>query len=246
MNKVLVIEDSRAMQRTLQRLFEADSLEVEIASDGAAGLGLFRKQPPSVVVLDLKLPGVSGKDLCRTFKAQMPSVPIVVLSADADVEDKVLLLELGADDYVTKPFSPKELLARVRRAMRRNGQKAQIGSSTIAQESMPHEMLTFGDVEIDFTGMEAKRAGAAVAMTAQEFKLLKFLARSPERVISREELLNEVWGYQNYPSTRTVDNHILRLRQKLEADAANPRFFQTVHGAGYKFMPGGSGSGKKS
>ncbi len=246
MDRVLVIEDSRAMQRTLQRLFESDSLDVEIASDGAAGLGLFRKQLPSVVVLDLKLPGVSGKELCRAFKSQMPSVPIVVLSADADVEDKVLLLELGADDYVTKPFSPKELLARVRRAMRRNGGKAQPASSNMAQMATAHEILTFGDVEIDFTGMEARRAGVAVAMTAQEFKLLKFFARSPERVISREELLNEVWGYQNYPSTRTVDNHILRLRQKLETDARNPRFFLTMHGAGYKFVPGGAGAGKKS
>src|SRR6266446_104575 len=119
MDSVLIIEDSRAMQRTLQRLFESDSLEVQIASDGVTGLEIFRKQPPSVVVLDLKLPRLSGKELCRAFKAQMPSIPIVILSANEDVEDKVLLLELGADDYVTKPFSPKELLARVRRAMRR-------------------------------------------------------------------------------------------------------------------------------
>src|SRR6266705_933874 len=118
-----LLEDSRAMQRTLQRLFESDSLEVQIASDGVAGLEIFRKQPPSVVVLDLKLPRLSGKELCRAFKTQMPSVPIVVLIADTDVEDKVLLLELGADDYVTKPFSPKELLARVRRAMRRGEPK---------------------------------------------------------------------------------------------------------------------------
>jgi two-component system, OmpR family, alkaline phosphatase synthesis response regulator PhoP len=244
MDRVLVIEDSRAMQRTLQRLFEADSLEVQIASDGAAGLEIFHKQPPSVVVLDLKLPRLSGKELCRTFKTQMPSVPIVVLSADAEVEDKVLLLELGADDYVTKPFSPKELLARVRRAMRRNGQKAQIVPN-VAQAAIRHELLIFGDIEVDFTAMEARRAGTPLSMTAQEFKLLRFFARSPERVFSREELLNEVWGYQNYPSTRTVDNHILRLRQKLEPDPGSPRFFLTAHGAGYKFVPGGSGAGKK-
>src|SRR5712691_118533 len=172
MDSVLVIEDSRAMQRTLQRLFESDSLEVQIASDGVAGLEMFRKQPPSVVVLDLKLPRLSGKELCRTFKTQMPSVPIVVLSADSDVEDKVLLLELGADDYVTKPFSPKELLARVRRAMRRNGPKTQ-DSSNVAAEL--HEKLVLGDTEIDFTSMEARRGGSDVSMTAQEFKLLKFL-----------------------------------------------------------------------
>src|SRR5260221_12611745 len=119
METVLVVEDSRAMQRTLQRLLEADSLQVQIASDGIAGLETFRKQPPSAVLLDLKLPGLSGKELCREFKTIAASVPIVVLSANAEVEDKVLLLELGADDYVTKPFSPRELLARVRRAMRR-------------------------------------------------------------------------------------------------------------------------------
>src|SRR5437660_6917371 len=157
MNNVLVIEDSRAMQRTLQRLFEADSLAVQIASDGVEGLEIFKKQTPSVVVLDLKLPRLSGKELCRAFKTHMPSVPIVVLSANYDVEDKVLLLELGADDYVTKPFSPKELLARVRRAMRRNGPKAQ-AASNVTQAAINHELLTFGDLEIDFTAMEAKRA----------------------------------------------------------------------------------------
>jgi DNA-binding response OmpR family regulator len=245
MDTVLVIEDSRAMQRTLQRLFEADSLAVQIASDGVAGLESFKKETPSVVVLDLKLPRLSGKELCRAFKAHMPSVPIVVLSANAEIEDKVLLLELGADDYVTKPFSPRELLARVRRAMRRNGAKARMVSNVAAHE-INHELLVFRDVHIDFTSMEATRSGKPVAMTAQEFKLLKFFAMSPERVISREELLNEVWGYQNYPSTRTVDNHILRLRQKLEPDPANPRFFLTMHGAGYKFVPGQVTGGKNS
>ena len=245
MDTVLVIEDSRAMQRTLQRLFEADSLVVYIASDGVEGLEIFKKETPSVVVLDLKLPRLSGKELCRAFKAHIPSVPIVVLSANAEIEDKVLLLELGADDYVTKPFSPRELLARVRRAMRRNGHKTRMVSNMGAQE-VDHELLVFKDVQIDFTSMEATRAGRPIPMTAQEFKLLRYLARSPERVISREELLNEVWGYQNYPSTRTVDNHILRLRQKLEPDPANPRFFLTMHGAGYKFVPGSASAGKSS
>jgi DNA-binding response OmpR family regulator len=174
----------------------------------------------------------------------MPSVPIVVLSANADVDDKVVLLELGADDYVTKPFSPKELLARVRRAMRRNVRKQLAAAG--AEPAPAHDLLVFGDVEIDFTSMEAKRGGKPVGMTAQEFKLLRFLSRSVDRVISREELLNEVWGYQNYPSTRTVDNHILRLRQKLEPDPAHPRFFVTVHSAGYKFVPGNSIVGRKN
>jgi len=238
METVLVVEDSRAMQRTLQRLFEADGLRVRIASDGTSGLENFRKQLPSVVVLDLKLPRLPGKELCRAFKAEAPSVPVVVLSANAEVEDKVLLLELGADDYVTKPFSPKELLARVRRAMRRGSTPPQ-QITNVPMESIQHEVLTFSDVKIDFTSMEATRAGQPVTLTSQEFKLLKFFAQAPGRVVTREELLNEVWGYENYPTTRTVDNHVLRLRQKLEPDPTNPRFFLTMHGAGYKFMSGG-------
>jgi DNA-binding response OmpR family regulator len=244
METVLVIEDSRTLQRTLQRLFEADALEVRFASDGFSGVESFQKYPPNVVVLDLNLPGLSGKELCRTFKSQMPSVPIVILSANAEVEDKVVLLELGADDYVTKPFSPKELLARVRRVMRRSVENAHELPGGAAAPA-PHEKIGFGNIEIDFTSMEAQRAGFPVALTSQEFKLLKFLASSPGRVFSREELLNEVWGYQNYPSTRTVDNHILRLRQKLEPDAARPRYFQTVHGAGYKFVTSAGGGNKK-
>lgn len=238
MDTVLIVEDSRAMQRTLRRLFESDSLQVQVAPDGPSGLELFRSRLPCVVVLDLKLPGISGKELCREFKSIAASVPIVVLSADSEVEDKVLLLELGADDYVTKPFSPKELLARVRRTMRRTEPSLQT-TSQMTTRPMTREILIFGDARIDFTSMEATRAGKSITLTTQEFKLLKYLASSPGRVISREELLNEVWGYQNYPSTRTVDNHILRLRQKLEPEPASPRFLLTMHGAGYKFIAEG-------
>jgi DNA-binding response OmpR family regulator len=236
---ILVVEDSRPMQRTLQRLFEADGLRVQIASDGIAGLESFRKQTPNVVVLDLKLPRLPGKEVCRAFKAHAAGVPIVVLSANCEVEDKVLLLELGADDYVTKPFSPRELLARVRRAMRR-GAPATADAAAVSSAAPAHELLTFGDTRIDFTSMVVTRGGRTLAFTAQEFKLLKYFARCPARVISRQELLNEVWGYENYPTTRTVDNHILRIRQKLEPDPARPRYFLTMHGTGYKFTPGDS------
>jgi DNA-binding response OmpR family regulator len=235
METVLVVEDSRPMQRTLQRLFEADGLTVEIAEDGIAGLESFRKQTPSVVVLDLKLPRMPGKEVCRAFKAHAALVPIVVLSANNEVEDKVLLLELGADDYVTKPFSPKELLARVRRAMRRTGQLVEGSGPSVAPNR--HEILAFGENLIDFTSMVVTRGAKTLSLTAQEFKLLRYFANSPSRVISREELLNEVWGYENYPNTRTVDNHVLRLRQKLEPDPVNPRYFLTMHGSGYKFAP---------
>jgi DNA-binding response OmpR family regulator len=146
---------------------------------------------------------------------------------------------------VTKPFSPRELLARVRRAMRRGGAKGQ-NVAMIPTKNVSHETLTFGEAHVDFTSMEASLAGKSVTLTAQEFKLLKFFAGSPGRVLTRDELLNEVWGYQNYPSTRTVDNHILRLRQKLEPDSANPRFFLTIHGAGYKFVPGSTAASANS
>jgi DNA-binding response OmpR family regulator len=223
--RILVIEDDRAIQKALKRLFESEDYSVHIAGDGSAGLEAFRGARPSLVVLDLRLPGVPGRDVCREIKQEAPHLPIIVLSAKTDVADKVLLLELGADDYVTKPFSPRELLARARTALRRTA-KSTAGNN-----------ISFGEVKVDFAKMELTRSGEAVGLTAQEFKALKFFIQNPERVISRDELLNEVWGYQNYPSTRTVDNHVLRLRQKLEKDPGNPTHFKTVHGVGYKFIP---------
>jgi len=225
MEKILVVEDDLAVQKALRRLFESEDYAVEIAPDGNVGLEAFHSSPPCAVVLDLRLPGLPGYDLCREIKKKAPSLPVIVVSAKADVADKVLLLELGADDYVTKPFSPRELLARVRAAVRRN------------KRTEPAELFVFGDVSVDFAKMELTRGGQSVAMTSQEFKLLKFFAQNLGRVFSRSDLLNEVWGYKNYPSTRTVDNHIWKLRLKLEDDPGKPAHFRTVHGAGYKFVP---------
>jgi DNA-binding response OmpR family regulator len=222
--RILVVEDDHAVQKALKRLFETEGFEIEISGDGKSALEAFRKATPSAVVLDLRLPMMSGRDVCREIKQQAPAIPIIVLSAASDVSDKVLLLELGADDYVTKPFSPRELLARVRAALRRTTRKDN------------GDLVAFDGISIDFTKMEVTRNGEPVVLTAQEFKTLKFLVQNAERVITRDELLNEVWGYQNYPTTRTVDNHILKLRQKLERDPANPTHFRTVHGMGYKFV----------
>src|SRR6267143_435009 len=224
MERILVVEDDRAVQKALKRLFEAEGFAVEISADGKSALEAYRAATPSAVVLDLRLPAMSGRDVCREIKQQAPALPVIVLSAAGDVSDKVLLLEMGADDYVTKPFSPRELLARVRAALRRT---VRTGMS---------EVVSFDGISADFTKMEVIRDGQPVGLTAQEFKTLKFLVQNAERVITRDELLNEVWGYQNYPSTRTVDNHILKLRQKLEKDPANPVHFRTVHGVGYKFV----------
>jgi DNA-binding response OmpR family regulator len=222
--RILVVEDDHAVQKALKRLFEAEQFTVEISPDGKSALEAFRRLAPAAIVLDLRLPAMSGRDVCREIKRQAPTIPIIVLSATSDISDKVLLLEMGADDYVTKPFSPRELLARVRAALRRS---VRTGTG---------DVVAFDGISVDFTKMEVMRAGESIALTAQEFKTLKFLVQNPDRVITRDELLNEVWGYQNYPSTRTVDNHILKLRQKLERDPANPVHFRTVHGVGYKFV----------
>ncbi|HJX01281.1 MAG TPA: response regulator transcription factor [Terriglobales bacterium] len=227
MNTILVVEDDQRIQKSLSRLFQAEGYRVEIAKDGTLGLAAFRASCPAAVVLDLKLPGISGRDICREIKDARPSLPVVILSAVTDVADKVLLLELGADDYVTKPFSPRELLARVQAAIRRVATKKNVEDSTIR----------FGDTSVDFARMQLTRSGEPIALTTQEFKLLRFFVSNPERVIGREELLNKVWDYKNYPSTRTVDNQILKLRQKLEKNPGNPVHFLTVHGAGYKFVP---------
>ena len=223
-DRILVVEDDRAVQRALRRLFEAEGYGVQTADDGTTAVELFRSYSPTAVVLDLRLPGISGRDVCSAVKEISPLVPIIVLSAASDVSDKVLLLELGADDYVTKPFSPRELLARLRAALRRTA------------KTPPGEKFAFDDIHVDVSKMEVLREGKNITLTAQEFKTLKFMLQNPERVITRDELLNEVWGYHNYPSTRTVDNHILKLRQKLEKDPANPIHFRTVHGVGYKFV----------
>jgi len=222
--KVLVVEDDPPVQKALRRLFESEGYRVEIEDNGVSGLESFQKSLPEAVILDLQLPKMSGRDVCRQMKALAPQLPIVVLSAASDVSDKVLLLELGADDYVTKPFSPRELLARLRTALRHS------------RPATPANLLGFDHITVDVSRMEVKKDGQAVVLTAQEFKTLHFFLQNEDRVISRDELLNEVWGYQNYPSTRTVDNHILKLRQKLEREPARPAHFLTVHGVGYKFV----------
>ena len=222
---ILVVEDDPRMQRVLQRMFADERYEVIKAGDGNSALELFRTKKPIAVVLDLILPQVSGRELCQKFKAVAPETPVVIVSAISEVVDKVLLLELGADDYVTKPFSPRELMARVQAAIRRR------------RRPVNADIYQFSDCEIDFKKMTVIRKNGPVALTSHEFRLLKFFTDNVERVLSRDELLNEVWGYNCYPTTRTVDNQILKLRQKLEADPANPEHFLTIYGAGYKFVP---------
>ena len=226
MGIIVVIEDDSRIQKTLRRLFEGENYDVHVLHDGLRAKDATSAPGVEAVVLDLMLPKISGRDICRSLKEQHPNLPVIILSAVSEVADKVLLLEIGADDYMTKPFSPRELMARVQAALRRPRIKAAAPAT-----------FSFGACEIDFAKMRVRRAGKPITLTAHEFKLLKYFVENAERVLGREELLNEVWGYNSYPTTRTVDNQILKLRQKLEPNAAAPHHLQTVYGAGYRFVP---------
>jgi DNA-binding response OmpR family regulator len=230
MEIILVIEDDPRIQKALTRLFVDEGYAVHVSQDGDAGMAAVFEVRPSAVVLDLMLPGLSGREICKKIKSELNPIPVIVLSAVSEVADKVLLLELGADDYVTKPFSPRELLARVQAAIRRSQRSS-------SKPSPASDIYSFGSIVVNFSRMDVLKNGAYVILTAHEFKLLRYFIDHAGQAVSRDKLLNEVWGYQNYPTTRTVDNLILRLRQKLEPDPANPVNFQTMHGIGYRFEP---------
>lgn len=227
MDTILIVDDDRNIQKAMKRIFEYDGYKVAVSGDGQSALESFRALLPAAVILDLGLPLMSGKDVCREIRRQSSSVPIIIVSAIGEESDKILLLELGADDYVTKPFSPRELLARVRTAIRRS----QIEKSNVS------EYVEFGNARVSFSGMEASFKGAPVLLTAGEFKTLKFLMENAERVVDRHEILDRAFGYEGEAKTRTIDNHILSLRQKLEQEPEDPRHIVTVRGMGYKFVP---------
>lgn len=223
-HRILIVDDDLHIREVIRVALKKAGMTVSEARDGKEALSRFPNDRPDLVVLDIGMPELDGLDVCREIR-KSSDVPILFLSARDEEIDRILGLEIGGDDYVTKPFSPRELVARVRAILRRS------------RRSTPVEQLYFDDVAVDFARMAVTRAGAPVALTPQEFKLLKYLAQHPERVISRDQLLSDVWGYDAYPSTRTVDSHILTLRQKLERVPASPAHIVTVHGAGYKFVP---------
>lgn len=226
MTRVLVVEDDPGILRTVADNLRFDQYEVVTAMDGETAYALVEEQPPDLIVLDLMLPRVGGLELCRRLRAEDVQIPVLVLTARGEEADRVRALDLGADDYVIKPFSVPELLARIRALLRR----------AAATSSLP-AAVRFGEVEVDFRRHTARRGARAVEMTRKEFALLRFLASREHTVVTRDELLNKVWGLDSYPVTRTVDNHIAGLRAKLEADPARPVHIQTVHGVGYKFVP---------
>lgn len=225
MTKILIVEDEPAMVSGLRDNFEFEGYEVITAGDGVEGLGRALNDSPDLVVLDVMMPRMSGLDVCKQLKVKKPALPIIMLTARGQEVDKVVGLELGADDYVTKPFSIRELLARVKAVLRR------------AQGApKDQERYSFGDVEVNVRSCRVTRGGRALEFSAKEFELLKFFLSHPGETVARDRLLEEVWGYERYPTTRTVDAHIVRLRQKLEPRPEEPRFILTVHGVGYKFV----------
>ena len=224
MERILVVEDDGALRKILRRLFSSEGYEVDVVPDAVTGLEMLRQRFPSAVIVDVQAPRSSGCDFCKKIANLIPGVPLVILSASSKVADKVLLLEMGADDYVTVPFSPRELVARLRALIRRASRTKE-------------GVYIFADVIVDFFKAEITRGGEKIPVTRKEFKTLEFLTKNAQRVISRDELLDKVWGYENYPCTRTVDNHMLKLRQKLETDPSHPLHLLTVHGLGYKFVP---------
>ena len=223
--RILIVEDEPAMVAGLRDNFEYEGYEVISADDGVSGLERALADDPDLVVLDVMMPRMSGLEVCKQVKAKRPSIPIIMLTARGQEIDKVVGLELGADDYVTKPFSIRELMARIKAVLRRVPPHAPIA-----------DVFRFGDVEVNIRGNEVRRAGTIVELATKEFALLAYFIAHPGETLSRDRLLDAVWGYQNYPNTRTVDTHIVHLRQKLEPHPEEPRFFVTVHGTGYKFM----------
>jgi len=224
MQTVLVIDDDEGVRDTIGLMLETEGFRPSLAEDGKAGLEQALALKPDLALVDLRMPGLSGMEVCKQIRAAGMKTPLIVLSAIGDEMDKVLLLEIGADDYVVKPFGTRELLARIRALLRR---------------SSPEEntVLNFGDVAVDLTRRIVKKKAEELKLTRAEYNLLTYFLQNPDRALTRDMILNSVWGYESFPNTRTVDAHVVRLRQKLEPDPGTPQHFLTVHGVGYRFLP---------
>jgi DNA-binding response OmpR family regulator len=224
MQTILVIDDDESLRDTIGLMLEKEGFRPILAADGKTGLQEALTAKPSLILVDLRMPVLNGVDVCKRVRAAGMRTPIIVLSAIGEELDKVLLLEIGADDYVVKPFGTRELLARIRAVLRRTTPEAE-------------HVLSFADVEVDLDRRIVRRAGEEVKMTRAEFNLLTFFLQNPDRALTRDVILNSVWGYDSFPNTRTVDAHVVRLRQKLEPESEAPRHFVTLHGVGYRFIP---------
>ncbi|HEY0653770.1 MAG TPA: response regulator transcription factor [Chryseosolibacter sp.] len=227
MAHILIVEDEPAMQLGLKDNLEIENYQVDVASEGETGLQKIKSGKHDLILLDVMLPKISGFDICKAARAAGIKTPIILLTARGEEIDKVLGLELGADDYITKPFSVRELLARVKAMLRRNQ------GATVAPGSA---LTTIGRLQIDFKAFLAKDGAQEIKLSHKEFELLAYLFENKNKVVSRYDILEKVWGYEEQITTRTVDNFIARLRQKVETNAEQPKVILTVHGAGYKMI----------
>jgi DNA-binding response OmpR family regulator len=225
MQQILIIEDDLAILKGLQAGFESEHYTVLTATDGGEGYALALQENIDLIVLDLMLPTKNGEDICRDLRTNGITTPILMLTSKSDEMDKILGLEIGADDYVTKPFSMRELKARIKALLRR---------STISKEEV--DTYFFSDVHLDFKKQEASKKNRPIKLSAKEFEIMQLLIQHEGEVVSRDLLLNQVWGYDFFPTTRTVDNYILNLRKKIEDDPSNPKHLLTIHKSGYKFL----------
>jgi len=222
--KILVIDDDESLRDTVALMLEQEGYAPTLAADGRSGFEQAVLLQPDLILVDLRLPGMSGVEICKQLRAAGVETPIIVLSAVVDEIDKVLLLEMGADDYVVKPFGARELMARIRAVLRRSSPESR-------------KVMRFGEVEVDLDRRVVARNGEEVKMTPVEYKLLAYFLHHPDRPLTRDMILNAVWGYHYMSNTRTVDAHVVRLRQKVEIDPNIPRHILTVHGVGYRFLP---------
>ncbi len=224
MQTILVIDDDESVRETIGIMLEQEGFRPVQAADGKSGYEKALTLKPSLILVDLRLPGMSGIEICRQLRTAKVRTPIIVLSAIGEEVDKVLLLEIGADDYVVKPFGTRELLARIRAVLRRTSADAS-------------KVIRFNEVEVDLERRLVHRKGDEIKLTPAEYNLLIYFIQNPDRPLTRDMILNSVWGYEAFPNTRTVDAHVVKLRHKLEPDASAPRHFITVHGVGYRFIP---------
>jgi len=231
MSRLLLVEDEPGLVMTLTDRLMAEGYDVESATDAPSGLEMATSGSFDAILLDVMLPGGNGMDVCRTLRQRGLQTPILMLTAKGQVVDKVVGLKLGADDYLVKPFEMAELLARVEALIRRSASASGAAAAAITAES-----YRFGDISVDFRKAEVNKNSQPLDLSAREFKLLKYFVEHRGAALTRDELLNEVWGYNAMPSTRTVDVHVAWLRQKLEENPRHPQFILTVHGLGYKFV----------
>jgi DNA-binding response OmpR family regulator len=225
MSTILVIEDDPSIARGIKLALEAEHFKVLLAPTGEKGYGLVQRGSVDLVTLDLVLPDRNGEEICRDLRKEGIGIPILMLTSKGEEMDKVMGLEIGADDYMTKPFSTRELIARIKALLRR-------------VKELPKDIAeyTMGDIRLDFRKQDARKGTTAIKLSVREFEVLKYFAQHEGEVVTRDMLLDDVWGYEHFPTTRTVDNYILSLRKKIEDDPANPKHLLTVHTAGYKLV----------